>query len=220
MKARPGALLTIASAAVLLASCSGAAPEILFPEAQLSILLDPQTGITAEILRLFVAVRDSDGSDDPARMFVIHDDTQLYWEMARESWAYLEYAGDDWYGMPDIRLPDGRDLPRGRYRIIVEDSSLSRDESEFFITAPSPDRSAAFPRLDLGTDPPQVVSDASVIMRVYGRGGALVSDRVVRPGPVPADVWSRVPDESGARVFLVSVHDDGYRKESGPYQLR
>lgn len=219
MKARPGALIALASAAVLFASCSGAEPEILFPDAQLSLLRDPQTGSTAEILRLFVAVRDPDGSDDPARMFVIHDEAQLYWEMSRESWAHLEYAGDDWYGMPDIRLPGGRDLPRGRYRIIVEDGSLSQDESEFFITESSPDRDAGFPRLDLSTETPRVVYDAAVIMRVYGRGGDLLSNTVVGPGPIPSDVWSRVPDESGVQICLVSA-GDGYRKEGGPYQMR
>ena len=219
MKARRGLLVTLVCVAILLASCAGAEPEILFPDARVSLRLDPQTGATADILRLYVAVRDPDGPDDPARIFVIHDDAELYWEMARESWAYLEYAGDDWYGTPDIRLPDGRDLPRGRYRVIVEDGSLSRDESEFFITEPSPDRSSAFPRLDLVSDPPRIVSDAPVIMHVYGRGGELVSNRGLAPGPVPPDVWSRVPDESGVQIFLVSA-GDGYRKETGPYRLR
>ena len=46
--------------AVLL-SCSGSAPEILFPDSRLSLVLDPATGRVAEVLRLFVAVRDSDG---------------------------------------------------------------------------------------------------------------------------------------------------------------
>lgn len=219
MKARPGLMVTLVCTAVLLASCAGAEPEILFPDARISLRLDPQSGETAEVLRLFVAVRDPDGPDDPARIFVIHDEAQLYWEMARESWAHLEYAGDDWYGIPDIRLPDGRDLPRGRYRVIVEDGALSRDESEFFITESSPDRSAGFPRLDLSRDPPQVVFDAPVIMHVYGRGGELISNRALAPGPVPPEIWSRVPDASGVQVFLVSA-GDGYQKESGPYRLR
>ncbi|MFW6312417.1 MAG: hypothetical protein ACOC2N_00850 [Spirochaetota bacterium] len=209
----------LAAAVVLLSGCAGGAPEILFPDAQLSLLLDPQTGATVETLRLFVAVRDPDGSDDPSRAFIIHDEAELFWEMTRESWVYLEYAGDDWYGMSDIRLPDGRDLPRGRYRIIVEDGSLSKDEGEFFITEPSPDRDAGFPRLDLSGDTPRIVYDAAVIMRVYGRGGELLSNRVVSPGPVPSDVWARVPDETGAQIFLSSTSDD-YRRESGPYQMR
>lgn len=219
MKTRTGPLLVLASAVVLFAGCSGAAPEILYPDAQLSLLRDPQSGSTAETLRLFVAVRDPDGSDDPARMFVIHDEAQLSWEMARESWVHLEYAGDDWYGMPDIRLPGGRDLPRGRYRIIVEDGSLSQDETEFFITESSPDREAGFPRLDLSGETPRVVYDDAVIMRVYGRGGDLLSNTVVGPGPIPSNVWSRVPDESGVQIFLVSA-GDGYRRAGGPYQIR
>lgn len=207
------------AAILALAGCAGAEPEILFPDAQLSLRLDPQSGAIAEVLRLFVAVRDPDGPDDPARIFVIHDDAELYWEMVRESWVYVEYAGDDWYGMPDIRHPDGRDLPRGRYRIVVEDSSLSQDESEFFITESTPDRSVAFPRLDLGDDPPRIDSDAAVIMRVYGRGGELLSNRPIVPGPIPSDVWSTLPDESGVQIFLVSA-GAGYRRETGPYQVR
>ena len=209
-----GAILVV----FLLLSCTGSPPEILYPDAQLSLVRDPATGEIAEVLRLFVAARDSDGAGDPMRIYLIHDADQLVWEMDRSGWAHVEHAGDQWYGMPDLRMPEGESLPRGRYRIILEDGALARDETEMYLTAGVPDRDQQFPRLRIDGSSLTVDYVSDVVLRVYNRSGRLLVNRVVQPGTVPDDVRGLIPDESGIIAF-VSTPEGAVRKESGPYPL-
>ncbi len=206
------------AAALALLSCTGAPPEILYPDAQLSLVLDPSTGEIAEVLRLFVAARDPDGADDPARIYLVHDPAQLSWEMDRTTWAHVEHAGDHWYGMPDLRMPDGEPLPRGRYRIILEDAALARDEIELYLTANPIDPGEPFPRLRIEGDSLIVEYPSDVILRVYNRSGRMLINRMVRPGPVPDDVIGLIPRESGIVAYVTSA-EAAVRRETGPYPL-
>ncbi len=203
----------------VLVSCSGSAPEILFPDARLALVRDPSTGAVAEVLRFYVALRDPDGADDPARIFVVHDDSELFWELARESWISFEYAGDQWYGVPEIRMPDGEDLPRGAYRLIVEDAALTRAESTFFLGAEPASREEAFPRLAVDARRLTVEADGPVVLRVYGRAGEMIVSSVVAPGPVPEEIEGRIPDESGLTAYVSTV-GEGPIRESGPVALQ
>ncbi len=209
-----GAILVV----LALLSCTGSPPEILYPDARLSLVRDPGTGDIAEVLRLFVAARDPDGSGDPARIYLVHDAEQLYWEMDRSAWAYVEHAGDHWYGMPDLRMPDGETLPRGRYRIILEDGALARDEIDLFLTADVLDRDQPFPRLRIDGSTLTVDYVSDVILRVYNRSGRMLVNRIVQPGSVPDDVVGLIPEESGILAF-VSTTGEAVRRESGPYPL-
>ncbi len=198
--------------------CSGSPPEILHHDARLSLLREPAGGGVAEVLRLFVAVRDPDGADDPLRIFVIHDAGAVYWEMDRSEWVRTEHSGELWYGMPDLRMPDGAALPRGRYRLIVEDAALTRDESSFYLTVPVPDRTHSFPSLRI--DGPDMMIDyhSDVILRVYNRSGRMLLNRLLSPGEVPGEVAGQIPDESGILAYLISV-DGEPRRESGPFTV-
>lgn len=201
------------------AACTGGAPEILFPDTRLSLVRDPATGDVAEVLRLYVAVRDPDGADDPARIFVVHDDSELFWELSSESWVSLEHAGDRWYGVPEIRMPDGRDLPRGPYRLIVEDAGLSRGESTFLLGGDPPSRDEPFPSLVADGRRLVVEADGAVVLRVYGRAGEMIVSSVVAPGAVPDDVVRQIPNESGLSAYVATTGDDRTR-ETGPVPLQ
>ena len=213
------ALLAGVVLSALLASCSGGAPEILFPDTRLSLVRDPATGEVAEVLRLYVAIRDPDGADDPTRIFVVHDDSELSWELARESWVSLEYAGDQWYGVPEIRMPDGRDLPRGPYRLIVEDAGLSRDEATFLLGSEPASREEPFPRLEVDGRRLAVDADGPVVLRVYGRAGEMIVSEVVAPGEVPDEIVRRIPNESGLTAYVTTT-GEGVARETGPVALR
>ncbi|MFW5742524.1 MAG: hypothetical protein ACOCW3_00105 [Spirochaetota bacterium] len=202
----------------VLVSCSGSAPEILFPDTRLALVRDPSTGAVAEVLRFYVALRDADGADDPARVFVVHDDSELFWELVRESWISFEYAGDQWYGVPEIRMPDGEDLPRGEYRLIVEDAALARAESTFFLGAEPASREEPFPRLTVEARRLTVEADGPVVLRVYGRAGQMIVSSVVAPGPVPEEIEARIPEESGLTAYVSTAGEEPIR-ESGPIPL-
>lgn len=203
---------------VLLLSCTGSPPEILYPDTQLLLLHDPHADTIAEVLRLFVAVRDPDGADDPARIFLVHPDQELYWEFSREEWAYLEHGGEHWYGMPDIRMPDGRSLPRGRYRVIVEDAGLARSETDLFLSAEVPDRDLPAPRLVVDGGDVRVSYSTEVVLRVYTRSGQLVLNQIVAPGALPEGLLRQIPDEAGVQAFVSTLQEE-VRRVSGPYAL-
>lgn len=203
---------------LLLPGCSGSAPEILYPDTQLYLVRDPESGDVAEVLRFYAAIRDSDGADDPARMFLVHDESELFWELTREQWSAIEYAGDDWYGVPDVRMSDGANLPRGVYRLIAEDSALSRTESTFVISNEPVERDADFPELRIDGSRWEVIASTPVVLRVYGRAGGQLLSSVVSPGAVPVSIVRQVPAESGL-VAYVATAGEGVRLESGPYAI-
>ncbi|MFP4114856.1 MAG: hypothetical protein ACOC1I_01550 [Spirochaetota bacterium] len=213
---RIGLVTTASALLAFVVACTGSAPEILYPDVSLSLSRDPETGSVAEVMRLYTAIRDPDGADDPARIYLVHDESELYWEFAREEWAHIEYAGDHWFGMPDIRMPDGRDLPRGAYRLIAEDAGLARTQTELFVTRESPDRGRRFPNLVMTGDTMRVDYDTRVILRVYNRAGQMLVNTIVGPGEVPDEVTAELAEETGL-VAYVSTLDDRDRLESGPF---
>ena len=209
-----------AAAAVAVAGCGGAPPEILFADAQLYLTGGSGSGDATESLRLYVAVRDSDGVEDLSRIWVIHDESELYWQASAEDWVVVDHAGDSWIGLPDLRPPSRAIFPRGRYRVVVEDGALQQAEGEFSITAPavSP-QSVIFPYLDGSGPAPAVVSAEPVVIRVYSRAGKLVTSREVTPGSLSDDLLREVPAESGLQVFLSSRPGEATRLFSGPFEL-
>lgn len=217
--ARIGVALVGVALLVAFASCTGGAPEVLYPDTRRALVRDPASGEIAEVLRLYVAVRDPDGADDPARIFIVHDDSELFWELSRESWISFEYAGDQWYGVPEIRMPDGGDLPRGAYRLMVEDAGLSRGESTFFLGGEPVSREGPYPELTVDGRVLSIESSGPVVLRVYGRAGALISSNVVAPGSVPDEIVQQIPNESGLTAY-VSTAGDGMTRETGPIPLR
>lgn len=192
----------IALAGAFLAGCSGSAPVIVAPAPRLILQLDPISSEITERLRLFVGVEDADGGEDLARMFLVHDAEEFYWELPVEEWQEVEYGGQTWYGSHDIRSAPGAPFPRGRYRILVEDNALSRAVGEFFLTAPEPDGDPAFPLLVGDRESAQVRADGPVVIRVYRRSGQLLLNEVVAPGRLPLALVSRLPDEPGLLLFV------------------
>lgn len=220
---RPSAVIVCAglAAAVLFAACTGSPPEILHAEAELLLLVDPVGEEAVEVLRLFVAVRDRDGADDPATILVTSESHELSWEFTREEWVTVEYGGDTWYGMPELRGVPGSPLPRGRYRVVVEDRSLARDESDFHLTAPpTVPPTDRLPRLLVSGDTYRIDSDEEVVLRVYNRVGNLVVDRRVTSGLLPREIESQLPRESGLSAYLYALAGPGPRQVVGPFELR
>ena len=147
-----------------------------------------------------------------------HEEAGLRWELGREEWIAIEYAGDMWYGAPDLRGPSGGPLPRGRYRVSVEDQALSRVTADAFLTAPEAPDDPEFPLLAGNAGSLSVISPGPVVLRVYSRTGQIRLNQAVRPGRVPADVLALLPDESGLLAFVETITDIPVLI-SGPFRL-
>ncbi len=200
--------------------CGGAAPEILFADAQLFLVEDRGTGVVGERLRLYVAVNDGDGIEDLSVLYVVHDESELYWQASAEEWVVVDQDGDSWIGLPDLRPASGETFPRGRYRLILEDGSLQEAEGTFGITAPPLETGAVvFPSLIADGPESVVVAAGSVVVRVFTRAGRHVLSRQVTGGPLGDTILAALPKESGLQVYLSSPPGDGVRLMSGPFEL-
>jgi len=200
--------------------CGGAPPEILFAEAELFLVEDRETGIIAESLRLYVAVDDGDGIEDLSVLSIVHDESDLYWQASAEDWVGVDQDGDSWIGLPDLRPVSGENLPRGRYRVILEDGSLQETEGSFSITAPPLDATTVvFPEFITTDSEPAVVADGMVVLRVFTRAGKLAVSREVSAGPLGEAILREIPRESGLQVYLSSPPGSGVRLMSGPFDL-
>ncbi len=203
-----------------LTGCGGAAPEILFADAELFLVEDRETGTVGESLRLYVAVKDGDGIEDLSVLFVVHDESELYWQASAEEWVVVDQDGDSWIGLPDLRPVSGDLFPRGRYRLILEDGALQETEGSFGITAPPLDaESVVFPSLITDGSEPVVAADGPVVVRVFTRAGKLVVSREVSAGQLGEAFLRELPGESGLQVYLSSPPGDGVRLMSGPFEL-
>ncbi len=220
----PRVLITVAGvvlAALSAAGCSGSAPVILYPEADLYLVDDRSTGTVYESLRFFIAVRDEDGPSDVASVFVIHDQSELYWALEENNWVSLESQGDDWFGAPQIRTPDGAPLPRGQYRVLVEDRARRRATTSFTVTDPvrSPEQ-VRFPALSGSGRNITVQSSQTVILRVYDRTGRSVYASRVAPGRLPESVVDALPNQRGLDAYLSTEGSERPRLLSGPFAIR
>ena len=203
-----------------LIGCGGAAPEILFAEAELFLVEDRETGTVGESLRLYVAVKDGDGIEDLSVLFVVHDESELYWQASAEEWVVVDQDGDSWIGLPDLRPVSGDLFPRGRYRLILEDGALQETEGSFGITAPPLEaETVVFPSLVTDGSEPVVVADGPVVVRVFTRAGKLAISREVSAGQLGDAFLREIPGESGLQVYLSSPPGDGVRLMSGPFEL-
>lgn len=214
------AFLALLLTGVLLAGCTAAPPQLLSNDADLRLVQDPATGDVFESLRFFVAVRDDDGAEDVAAVYLVHDESELYWSLEQSEWVSAEVQGDQWYGSPDLRMPAGEHFPRGRYRILVEDRAMTRDSGSLTITDPVlvPEE-VVFPSLSGSGDLLRVDAEGEVTIWVYDRTGRSVQSRRVTSGLLPESFLSGVSGRRGLDAYVLT--DDGRRPRlvSGPYAI-
>ena len=211
---------------LVLAACSGAAPEILTIESQVLAINDTSTGTVEAGLSIFVMVRDPDGRSDLKELFIINDEAEMFWSFTDETWLALEREEELWIGHDRIVGAGGRDLPGGLFRVVLLDAAGERSEADFTAAGALVSRAQsldarAFPALEIGAGS-MVVSvpgnQESALVRVFDRGGNRVGNASVEPGRISHGEFEsgRPVNRSGNRAF-VYVEDGGVGLVSGPY---
>lgn len=148
----------VAAAAFLGASCSGHTPELASLEYRLALRpLDPKGTVVSEQLSVFAAVRDEDGIKDLAALHILHDGDEYLWTLTSETWIRNDRNKETWVGGTGLSVPDARALPRGVYRVVLEDLSGESDEATFSIGS-GIEKSAAFPVVQRLGDSVSVIS--------------------------------------------------------------
>lgn len=208
-------------ASLMLGSCAGSAPEILFVDRQIAITVPSVDRPTRETLRVFISVRDEDGSQDIAAVLVAHDESELLWRLEPEQWIRVTYGGDEWFGHPRLEHPSARSLPRGRYTVVVEDRSGTSDETDFFLSEPDSGDVPPIPVLRDANGRFTVEARGPVILRGYTVSGELAVTRAVEPGPLPADVVNSLRSAEVRRIYLYGAPDPESpgQRISAPFEL-
>ena len=119
-----------------LLSCSGHLPELTAVEYRLSVSpLDSAGSKLGERLSVFAAVRDEDGYKDLAALHVLHDESEYLWTLLPDSWTRRDQNKEIWIGSSGLATPDAGLLPRGLYRVVLEDLAGGSDQASFTLGA-------------------------------------------------------------------------------------
>lgn len=119
-------------AAIILASCSSASPQIKAKSVKV-IRVEGADGAFAERLSVFILYEDSDGPADFGSIAVTHDKTGLSWTIGPER-AEIRLRGKDrWVGSNILAGPAGGEIPRGEYTIVANDLAGNESIAEFTV---------------------------------------------------------------------------------------
>ncbi len=124
-----GASLTV------LWTCSANIPQVGAINSRLIVYASDANGGRSERITVFASVSDSDGREDIADMYIIHDESELYWHLNPDNWVFKEESGGLWVGANGLEGPLST-LPRGSYRILIVDRAGERAERTFILSAP------------------------------------------------------------------------------------
>ncbi len=69
-------------------------------------------------------------------MYLLNDDTQIFWKLSVDDWLVSERSGETWVGSHALSMPGGKPFPRGTYRAVLMDKGGSRSERPVFLNAP------------------------------------------------------------------------------------
>jgi hypothetical protein len=162
-----------------------------------------------ERLSVYAAISDQDGIADISRIVIIHDDTELYWELDSSSWSMKEEGSRYFIGSNGLSAPPSSAMPRGSYRVLVYDLAGERAEGSFRLAAPD-SAAYALPQLVLaGGDAISVASPYLINSALfYDAGGNVTKTAPLKEGRTALDaLWEQGLWRSGADYLAVYSFD-------------
>ena len=211
-------------AAGLLAACEVAAPETHELFWKRVVFADLRHGRTYETLTLFARVSDADGLDNLDALYVMNDQSQLFWRLTPEDWVVDRSDSGTWIGSTALAMPEDEPLPAGVYRVIVQDIAGQTAEDSFRIDGGAGGGAEARRQaeaIEVAIDANELAVTgpfASYEVWLYGSAGSRVAaasfaERI--------DLESALPEGILADELLLYVYaeppDEGSGYLSGPY---
>lgn len=119
---------------ILFSACDTSPPVIEQFFWKLNLNVSPNGKIIEESLAVFVDIEDEDGIDDIEFLTLYSDENELFWHLPHKNSIRNGSNQTDWYGSRHIIMPDKSDLPRGHYKVRINDYSGKKDERSFFLS--------------------------------------------------------------------------------------
>ncbi|MBN2444785.1 MAG: hypothetical protein JXJ04_25740 [Spirochaetales bacterium] len=223
MKKNSLILITILLLILFLGSCSRKAPEIYDYYWQINIIDDVETKRTYEKLSLFVSVHDDDGIEDIEKIYLLHDEEELFWEINSQVWNNSDLQGETWIGSNGIRMNDYSDIPEGEYRILLQDISGEYDEKTFLLKRPDVKKSnIIFPRPEMKEEKLFVKGMSSVYsLWIYDRKWNHIPPtyEIKKSGFDLRKILSRKKELEGGFYYYLYIFDSSIKRGliSGPF---
>ncbi|RLD28483.1 MAG: hypothetical protein DRI73_11540 [Bacteroidetes bacterium] len=207
---------------LFLNSCSGAAPEIGQIVWQINFLKSPEKTEILPTLSLFILVEDEDGITDIESLYIIHDESELFWKLNSETWITKVISGKNWVGSNKISMNDHSSLPSGKYRIMVIDKAGDRDSLTINIASGMlelPDV-YSFPELIIGSD---IIIDSGFsdnTLRVYDEPMELLKNLKIESGTINRSIIMKDTNNKAHWISIYSYNpDEGTGFVCGPYLI-
>lgn len=205
-----------------LVSCSGAAPEIGQIVWQVNFLKVPKKAEILPALSIFILVEDEDGITDIESLYIIHDESELFWKLNTDTWIKKVISGKNWVGSNSISMNDNSSLPSGKYRIMVIDKAGDRDSLTINIASRMlelPDV-YSFPELIIGSD---IIIDSGFsdnTLRVYDEQMELLKNLKIESGTINRSI---IMNDTNNKAHWISIYsynfDEGTGLICGPYLI-
>jgi len=120
---------------LFLSACSGSVPKIGQLVWQLNFIQKAENTSYYMELSVFTMVDDEDGVSDIDKIYIINDESELFWILDSNSWKMKIISSGNWIGSNSIRMNDYSNLPTGTYRVLVIDKAGERDSRIFYISS-------------------------------------------------------------------------------------
>mgnify|MGYP006290866625 CR=1 FL=1 len=202
------------------AACDTAPPELQQVYWQLNVKNDVVSLQVYETLSVWVQARDEDGPDDLDYIYLIHDESELMWEISADVWNEAEQQGERWYGTNELVQADLSNFPRGEYRIVVLDTAGERDERTIYISLQKNiTEPAQLPEAE-SEEGGLAVSKAPFGFTIWGynEDGNFIASIRDRSKPVPfEELEEQIPGMSSFSIYSYNIND-GYGMVSGMYE--
>ncbi|MCK5671726.1 MAG: hypothetical protein KAH95_00025 [Spirochaetales bacterium] len=175
-----------------------------------------ETKIVQE-LSLFVLVEDEDGVSDIANVYIIHDESELFWELDPDNWAIKVISGKNWLGSNSISMNDNSNMPSGLYRIVVIDKAGERDSSKINIPSSmlKSDKNIKFPNLIIDSD---IIIESDFLdntLRIYDESMVLLKNLKIESGKINKSI---IVNDTNSKAHWVSIYS--FNEETGTGYIR
>jgi hypothetical protein len=160
-----------------LISCNKEAPNIEQQFTQVNLVKDVEKNIIYQKFSVFVLATDPDGIENIDRIYLINDEKKLYWEAGQSEYAKPLLNNQTWIGLNSISMNDTSMIPKGEYRIILEDFGGETVESSVTIDYKDFDKNKiSFPQAVIDKDMLGISRTGSnaFIVWIYDFGGNYV----------------------------------------------
>ncbi|MCK5196885.1 MAG: hypothetical protein KAR21_00955 [Spirochaetales bacterium] len=198
-------------------------PEIGQVVWQVNFLRSPLESLEHQELSVFMLIEDEDGIEDIESIYLIHDESELFWKLNQNSWKQKVLGGKNWIGSNSIRMSDSSNLPAGNYRLVVIDRAGERDTREFNLSGKMLEikNGESFPKLIIGSDIVINSRFSDNTLWIYDESMEILKNIRIETGKISMDI---INNDTGDRARWVSIYsfdaETGTGLIRGPYSLQ